>query len=993
VKRALLVGLGALLLAGAVAAQTVPFGKNKIQYQDFDWRIIAGEHVDVYYYPQEEAVARHALAYAEEAWALLERRFRHHPFRRIPLIIYSSDQHFEQTNVLPGFIPEGVLGFTEYLKRRVALPFRGDYDQFRKTLQHELVHAFQLSKLGEAQTLYPRQRGESPQNIHWWTEGLAEFWSGEQTTEDDMFVRDLVVNGALPTIRQFNRSYSFFSYPLGAELHKYLSRRFGDEYIVRMYEEYRRYDSFERALEGVLGVDLDQLSQEWRYALEQRFFPNYAERPPLHIAGQRIAWEGGALFKPVMWHDPASGVDWLLFLSPRDGYTNLYRTRLDAREGDIETLVKGERSPQFESFHAYESCFDVNDRGIVAMVSRFLDRDALLLWSVPERRLVGRYQWPDLVGLKSPAWDPTGQRVVFEGLSSAGFSDLYTIDFETQQRTALTSDHYRDEDPDWSPDGATIVFASDRTPTGADGNTNLVALHLATRSLRYVTWGPWHDRTPRWSPDGQHIAFTSDRNGYYDLYETSVQGEGRQLTALTGGAFDADWLPDGTGLVFSGFEKSSFNIFRVPVAPAGTGQRITLGEAPAPPMGADALAGPAQSDTSVAGWRWAEAVDANVASAAEKPYTSWDRLSLDFAAADALVAPGLGSAQGAQFLLTDMLGDHVIFGGFAAAQFRGFTNLIDSFSGNLLYLNLKNRLNYGGGVFRFKGRFRDVARDLYDEETFGGYVVASYPFSRFHRVELQLGLERSDRTDLEDAFEGGIFGGTTREDPRDLTRRGFLTTNYVSYVKDNTLWLQTGPIDGERYNLTLGMASCFSCTSPSPVTGADVKRSAVGEHFIVSGDYRRYFRTGLYTAYAIRAFAFYSDGAIPARWVLGGTNWLRGYPRFSLGGSRVWLINQEWRFPLLNGLSLAFPFGTMRLPGVQGALFTDLGSSWLETQKSAGGSWGSYGVGFRSSLGPPLVLRLDIGRRYRIGDPPPVVFGGGHGFNDTFVDFFFGFNY
>ncbi|MGH7507199.1 MAG: hypothetical protein ACRELX_16205 [Longimicrobiales bacterium] len=157
------------------AAQTVPFGKNKIQYSDFDWQVLAGEHLDVYYYPEEETVARLALAYGEESYDFLERKFQHHPFRRIPLIVYSSDQHFEQTNIFPGFIPEGVLGFTEYLKRRVALPFRGDYDQFRKTLRHELVHGFQLSKLGEAQTRNPRQRGQSPQLIHWWTEGLAEF--------------------------------------------------------------------------------------------------------------------------------------------------------------------------------------------------------------------------------------------------------------------------------------------------------------------------------------------------------------------------------------------------------------------------------------------------------------------------------------------------------------------------------------------------------------------------------------------------------------------------------------------------------------------------------------------------------------------------------------------------------------------------------------------------------------------------------------------------
>src|SRR2546426_7750654 len=40
-----------------------------------------------------------ALAYAEQSYALLERRFNHHPRRRVPLIIYASHSDFEQTNV------------------------------------------------------------------------------------------------------------------------------------------------------------------------------------------------------------------------------------------------------------------------------------------------------------------------------------------------------------------------------------------------------------------------------------------------------------------------------------------------------------------------------------------------------------------------------------------------------------------------------------------------------------------------------------------------------------------------------------------------------------------------------------------------------------------------------------------------------------------------------------------------------------------------------
>jgi hemolysin activation/secretion protein len=172
-----------------------------------------------------------------------------------------------------------------------------------------------------------------------------------------------------------------------------------------------------------------------------------------------------------------------------------------------------------------------------------------------------------------------------------------------------------------------------------------------------------------------------------------------------------------------------------------------------------------------------------------------------------------------------------------------------------------------------------------------------------------------------------------------------------------------------------------------------VSRGAAVDNYVLIADYRRYFRTTQYSAYAIRAYGFYSSGTIPSRSVLGGPSRLRGYPRFSMAGTRVWLLNQEWRFPILNSLSLDFPFGDLRLPGVQGAFFADAGSSWLEQQEPERGTWGSYGVSFRTSLGAPLVLRLDIGKRYRIGAPPPVTFGGNEHFNSTFFDFFFGFNY
>ena len=53
---------------------------------------------------------------------------------RIPLIVYASHVDFEQTNILPFTPPEGLLGATDFLKRRVTLPFRGNLAEFRHTI-------------------------------------------------------------------------------------------------------------------------------------------------------------------------------------------------------------------------------------------------------------------------------------------------------------------------------------------------------------------------------------------------------------------------------------------------------------------------------------------------------------------------------------------------------------------------------------------------------------------------------------------------------------------------------------------------------------------------------------------------------------------------------------------------------------------------------------------------------------------------------------------
>src|ERR687895_2824158 len=179
-----------------LSAQFFSFGQNKIQYRKLDWRILRGPHVDLYYYRAEAELAPAALAYAEASYDTLAVQFGHEVAARIPLIVYASHTDFEQTNILPFTPPEGLLGATDFLKRRVALPFRGNFSEFRHTLRHEMVHVFQLDLQSESYYQAPRSRRFG--FPLWWSEGLAELWSGGEDARDYMVLRDITLTGRLP---------------------------------------------------------------------------------------------------------------------------------------------------------------------------------------------------------------------------------------------------------------------------------------------------------------------------------------------------------------------------------------------------------------------------------------------------------------------------------------------------------------------------------------------------------------------------------------------------------------------------------------------------------------------------------------------------------------------------------------------------------------------------------------------------------------------------
>ncbi|MFA6467691.1 MAG: BamA/TamA family outer membrane protein [Bacteroidota bacterium] len=906
-----------ILFSIPLSAQFYYFGHNKVQYTEFDWQILHTEHFDIYYYPEMKELAQQGAFFAEESFKQLESRFNHSLSRRVPLIFYSSHLHFQQTNTTGGFIPEGVGGFFEFLKGRVVIPADGSLSRFRHVIRHELVHVFMHSKL--ARVLVDHRLPQDRMPPLWFTEGLAEVWSTEADDQSEMLIRDAVLNNYIVPLQNMESIYgTFLMYKQGQYILKYIENRYGEEKLMLLLENFWRSTSFNEIMKATIGKNYKELDEEWIYAFKKRYYPILASSD-FTSRVSTVVVKKGFNTKPIFFRNDS--IREIYFIGNYTGYTSIYKTNLDGateEEREPQLVIEGERSNEFEAFHVFQSKLDISKDGLLAFVTKKGETDALHLYDVKKMKLIRTFQFPELVVYASPNWSPDDKVITFAASDKSGKMDIYTFDLPREKLSRLTQDPYDDRDPIWSPDGRYIIFSSDRSIINGTTGYNLFQLNAESRSITHVTYGANNFYSPSFSPDGKYLTFTSNIDGAQNIWALSSSRIGQtvssmtKMTHFTGAAFDPQWMDDNS-ILFSAFENYSFRIYSLPSASAIIDTSSVKVQSSLP--------------ATVTAWQ-PKSVQADTAVKFEQYQGEY---SLDIAQSQVSTDPVFGTSGGAAIAISDLLGnDQYYFLLYNNAQ--SSDELLESFNLAVTRVSLGQRLNYASGIFHFAGRRYDLTDpDLYYyERSFGSYFVLSYPLSKFERIEAGISFSNSDKDNYISL----------------RPRKALILSNSVTFVHDNSLWMQTGPIDGSRFLTTMAYTQ-------------DVQYGNVG-YYTAIADYRMYNRMSDRTSLASRFTVMMNEGEEARRFFMGGSWDLRGWPRWSIRGKKLWLMSHELRFPFIDQLAVKFPFANFGLGSFRAAAFFDAGSAWDKTYHS---TIGSIGTGLRWNIGGFLVLRYDVGKR------------------------------
>ena len=956
--------LQTLVILSPVLAQQ--FGRNKVQYDQFQFRSFQTPHFEFYYYPEEKRAVEDAARMGERWYRRHSRTFLREFHQRKPIIFYANDADFQQTNVIGGAIGQGVGGVTESLKERVVMPLTGIYKETDHVLGHELVHSFQYD--------IALSRGDSSRFALqllplWLVEGMAEYLSvGREDAHTAMWMRDAALRDDLPTIEDLTRSNKYFPYRYGQAYLAYIGGKYGDAAVTSLFKLGGRV-GVDSSMVYTIGITADSLSVEWAQAIREAYLPLMDSRTHPDSAGTAILSKeisGGSLnLSPAVSPDG----QYIAYLSEKDLF-NINLFVADAVTGKtIRKLQATNTNPHFDNIRFINSAGSWSPDGKQFAFVTFVQGDnEISIWDLDSGAIKSRISVDGVSALSNPAWSPDGQSIAFSGIDG-GISDLYVYNLQSRQVKQITSDRFADLQPAWSPNGETIAVVTDRGPDGTNfetleyAETRLSLINLASgdhKVLRPFTQGK--HISPQFSPDGQSLYFVSDQDGFSDIYRYDLRSEDtHRVTRLKTGVSGITALSPAMTVasqngrvVFSVYHDGGYSVFGLSSDEA-VGEPVensTLSYASILPPQSAAGEGmvAAYLDDSLTGLP-------EPRTSTEKIYNS--RLRLDYVAPPSVGVSvggyyGGGASGGVGFYFSDMLGNRNLS---IVAQANGTFRDV---GGMVQYMNRGRRFNYGGMIahipylYGYPSRgfnrnnqyvIQDIRRRLYIDQVRG---IGSYPFSTTRRLEVFGGFTRYG-FDIEAYRYTYTAFGIQRE-----RRKADKCRNLTAEERKNVLCEPDGFYYFDAGAAYVGDFSNFGFTSPSQ--GGRYRLEVIPrfgtDNFVsVLGDYRRYFFAKPVTL-AIRGLFAGNFGGDQTRVFSRESlyypyyrGFVRGYSYASfdfgrecrdtecsvytrLYGTRAALASMEVRFPLLGTEALGlinFPYLPMELTG-----FVDAGMAWNE---------------------------------------------------------------
>ena len=934
------------------------FGKNRIQYKKFTWKLISTENFDVYYYFEGEALAPIAATHVESVFRKLESTLGYSNLNKTKVLIYNSISDLQQSNI---GLQQGtsVGGSTNLVKPTVEVAFTGDLMTFREDLTEGIARTWIKVILFGGSFKEVLQSSYFLSLPEWYVNGASEFIAKGWNREMDNYMRDLVINNKLRNPSSYSGEEATW---IGQSVWQFISDRYGPDMFTNILQITRIYRSDRASIEAATGNYFNNFISDWKSYYEEK----------------AAALDGAVKFDTA--YKSLNGTNYkgrdvttaaLSFDGKQLAYSTNYKGRYNVFLMNTETDKEKK---------LYRGGFKINDQVQLTRNPLLAWQSSTALTSVIVKKGKIIYRTYDINSHKrekrkievfhqinSYSFSSDGKFLVFSA-DEKGQADIWLYDVDRAKYLKVTNDEYDDHSPKFGP-GNNVIFSSNRN----DDTLSTYTKYQSAPNYSLFIYKPGAKSVKRISAQGCNytqpgfinattIIYLNDNNGVQNLYTQDITtGQAKALTNNSTDILEYDFNISKNMLVFvarsKGKEKvfldKKFSIQNAVEITGNTEQSNVTRKKILPPekikQNSNFIIVPKKNDedidldkvyfesdsTQKLPKKAAPIVDSKLPPKRSiiptyGPYDYKNLFGTDIVASTLQVDPLRGFGLLIESKMSDLMGNHKVnLGFFGIADFKS-----SSIYGEYLYLKKRtdlvvrfDRLTY----FPTNGNIsqRYVTNTL--------QTNISYPFSVYSRITASPFITQTRFSDLSD-------NNTIITYPD--AKRLYVGAKF-EFVYDNTTSSGMNMVEGTRVKIS------FDNYVNTSTTNGGFNRFNI--------DIRRYQKIHRGAILALRAAFGRSAGKSPQSYIFGGMdNWLfnstgtggvenplaiaagsdntdimftkyvtnvRGFKYNAQSGESYFLVNAEFRLPIIKyfysgSISSAF------LRNFQFVAFTDVGAAW-----------------------------------------------------------------
>jgi Tol biopolymer transport system component len=267
--------VGFLAVSGLISesvAQRYPsqetFGKNRVQYKTFNWKIFRTTNFEIYHYQGGTALAKLTAQYAESEFDRITDVLGWTPYSRVKIFLYNSPAELEQSNMGLSTLDNLNEQKLDLSQSRVEVAYTGDQIGFRKKLIKDISLLFVYDMLYGGNMKEALQSSLLLTLPEWFMAGTAAYIAEGWSPELNDYMRDFFKNRNVrkPTLMTGNDATL-----IGHSIWNFIAERYGKDKISDILNLTRIIRTEQTSITSTLGIQsYNRFLRDWRaYYLNQ----------------------------------------------------------------------------------------------------------------------------------------------------------------------------------------------------------------------------------------------------------------------------------------------------------------------------------------------------------------------------------------------------------------------------------------------------------------------------------------------------------------------------------------------------------------------------------------------------------------------------------------------------------------------------------------------------------------------------------------------------